>query len=175
MSIELDNLKARAKELGISYSPNIGEEALRKKIEAVEIKPVSSEPITEKQKQQAKLRVDVRKEALRLVRCRISNNDPAKRDLQGDYYTVANQLIGKVTKYVPFRGKAAESYHIPYCIYRMLIAKKYISINAAQGNNLNSTSRAQELPEFNIEILDPLTPEQLQQLAKEQAAGNRID
>ena len=57
----------------------------------------------------------------------------------------------------------------------MLIAKKYISINAAQGNNLNSTSRAQELPEFNIEILDPLTPEQLQQLAKEQAAGNRID
>ena len=93
MSIELDNLKARAKELGISYSPNIGEEALRKKIEAVEIKPVSSEPITEKQKQQAKLRVDVRKEALRLVRCRISNNDPAKRDLQGDYYTVANQLL----------------------------------------------------------------------------------
>ena len=175
MSIELDNLKARAKELGISYSPNIGEEALRKKIEAVEIKPIEAEPITEKQKQQAKLRVDVRKEALRLVRCRISNNDPAKRDLQGDYYTVANQLIGKVTKYVPFRGKAAESYHIPYCIYRMLIAKKYISITAAQGNNLNSTSRAQELPGFNIEILDPLTPEQLQQLAKEQAAGNRID
>lgn len=175
MSIELDNLKTRAKELGISFSPNIGIEALRKKIEAVEVKPLEAEPVSEKQVQQARLRVDVRKEALRLIRCRISNNDPAKRDLQGDYYTVANQLIGKITKYVPFRGKAAESYHIPYCIYRMLLAKKYISINPAQGNNLNSTSRAQELPEFNIEILDPLTQEELQELAKEQAAGNRID
>ena len=39
MSIELDNLKARAKELGISYSPNIGEEALRKKIEELNYTP----------------------------------------------------------------------------------------------------------------------------------------
>lgn len=175
MAIELEELKLKAKELGISFSPNIGAEALRKKIEAVEIKPIEADPVSDKQKQQARLRTDVRKEALRLIRCRISNNDPAKRDLQGDYYTVANQLIGKVTKYVPFRGKAAESYHIPYCIYRMLINKKYISIDAAKGNNLNQTSRARELPEFNIEILEPLTEEELQELAKEQAAGNRID
>ena len=57
----------------------------------------------------------------------------------------------------------------------MLINKKYISIDAAKGNNLNQTSRARELPEFNIEILEPLTAEELQELAKEQAAGNRID
>ena len=57
----------------------------------------------------------------------------------------------------------------------MLINKKYISIDAAKGNNLNQPSRARELPEFNIEILEPLTEEELQELAKEQAAGNRID
>lgn len=78
MATELEELKLKAKELGISFSPNIGAEALRKKIEAVEIKPIEADPVSDKQKQQARLRVDVRKEALRLIRCRISNNDPAK-------------------------------------------------------------------------------------------------
>ena len=32
-----------------------------------------------------------------------------------------------------------------------------------------------DIPEFNIEILPPLTQSQLDELAKEQAAGNRID
>ena len=37
MATELEELKLKAKDLGISFSPNIGAEALRKKIEAVEI------------------------------------------------------------------------------------------------------------------------------------------
>ena len=59
MATELEELKLKAKELGISFSPNIGAEALRKKIEAVEIKPIEAEPVSDKQKQQARLRVSL--------------------------------------------------------------------------------------------------------------------
>ena len=175
MANELSELKAQAKELGLAFSPNIGEEALRKKIEAVTVTPIgSTEPDAEAVAKTQQVR-NVKKEALRLIRCRIANNDPAKNDLMGDFYTVCNSVIGKVTKYVPFRGTAAESYHIPYCIYQFLKTKKFVQITPATGSNLNATDRAQLMPEFTLEVLEPLTKEELAELAKEQAAGNRID
>ena len=182
--LTLDELKNQAKELGIKYSPNIGAEALQKKIAEASAEPVQKVPTVNNDiptndpvLQQARIRKHGREEALKLVRCRIANNDPNKRDLMGDYYTVANSVIGKVTKYVPFRGKAAESWHIPMCIYNFLKSKKYVNIGGISNDrdDLSNVDRAQELPEFNIEILPPLTQEQLDELAKEQAAGNRID
>ena len=186
--LTLDELKNQAKELGIKYSPNIGAEALQKKIAEASAEPVqklheevptinNDIPTDDPVLQQARIRKHGREEALKLVRCRIANNDPNKRDLMGDYYTVANSVIGKVTKYVPFRGKAAESWHIPMCIYNFLKSKKYVNIGGISNDkdDLSNIDRAQELPEFNIEILPPLTQEQLDELAKEQAAGNRID
>lgn len=171
----LEELKLKAKELGLTFSPNIGEEALRKKIEAVQVTPAEEPEVNTTLVNKTRHINDIKKESLRLIRCRIANNDPAKNDLQGDFYTVANSIIGKVTKYVPFRGEAAESYHIPYCIYQFLKTKKFVQIIPAKGNNLNDTSRARILPEFTLEVLEPLTQEELKELAKEQAAGNRID
>lgn len=185
--LTLDELKNQAKELGIKFSPNIGYEALQQKIKDAQEAPVeevedaptvnNEVPTDDPVLEAARLRKKAREEALKLVRCKIVNNDPNKNDLQGDYYTVANSVIGKVTKYVPFRGKAAESWHIPMCIYNFLVTKKYVNIGGVSNDkaDLSNMDRAQEMPEFSITILPPLTKEELEQLAKEQAAGNRID
>ena len=49
---ELETLKARATQIGISYSPNIGLEALRKKVSdklnSVDTTAVKDEPVTNK-------------------------------------------------------------------------------------------------------------------------------
>lgn len=188
--LTLDELKNQAKALGIKFSPNIGAEALQQKIkeaqeasvdeveESVEVTPTvnNDAPTDDPVLKAARLRKKAREEALKLVRCKIVNNDPNKNDLQGDYYTVANSVIGKVTKYVPFRGTAAESWHIPMCIYNFLTTKKFVNISGtSKENDLSNADRARELPEFSITILPPLTKEELEELAKEQAAGNRID
>lgn len=186
--LTLDELKNQAKALGIKFSPNIGAEALQQKIkeateEAIPVEDVKEAPTVNNDLPSndpvlaaARLRKKAREEALKLVRCKIVNNDPNKNDLQGDYYTVANSVIGKVTKYVPFRGTAAESWHIPMCIYNFLTTKKFVNISGtSKDKDLSDESRARELPEFSITILPPLTKEELAELAKEQAAGNRID
>jgi hypothetical protein len=184
---ELSLLKQRATLLGITYSNNIGLDALRKKVQAAqegtteepEVSPEPEQPnpleqavgITEKP---MTLRQQIRMEQLKLVRVRIQNLDPKKKDLPGEVITVANEYMGTVKKYVPFGEATDEGYHIPYCIYTFLKDRKFQNISVRKGKNGQPAIGQTMVREFSIEILPPLTREELQNLAQAQIAAGSV-
>jgi hypothetical protein len=189
---ELSILKQRAKMMGITFSNNIGLESLRAKIAeaqagetsaAVEtstavVNPleaaVSGTPVGTPVKPKT-LRQQIVEENMRLIRLRIVNLDPKKKDLPGEFYTVANEYLGTVTKFIPYGEATDGGYHVPYCLYKMLRDKKFLSIRTKNDrNNANQIKVDQRwVSEFSLDILDPLTPDELQKLATAQtAAGN---
>ncbi|AHB79425.1 hypothetical protein psb1_007 [Shigella phage pSb-1] len=183
MPSELEVLKQRATLMNIKFSNNISVEKLREKIEAAQVKdePVveaAVNPLGDKQEAGVKkmtLGQKIRAEQTRLIRVRIQNLDPKKKDLPGEIITVANEYMGTVRKFVPFGEVTDNGYHIPYCIYEFLKERKFINITTRKGKNGLPDIRATEAREFSIEVLPPLTEAELAQLAQAQIAAGSLN
>ena len=184
MPSELEVLKQRATLMNIKFSNNISVEKLREKIEAAqakdepEVKESVVNPLGEKQEAGVKkmtLGQKIRAEQTRLIRVRIQNLDPKKKDLPGEIITVANEYMGTVRKFVPFGEVTDNGYHIPYCIYEFLKERKFINITTRKGKNGLPDIRATEAREFSIEVLPPLTEAELAQLAQAQIAAGSLN
>lgn len=170
---EKDILRDKLKDLGYSSSPNASLDTLKEKYETAlsEQKEAAAETPVEST---AEMRNRVRREALKLVRVRIKNVNPSKKDLPGEIYTVANSLIGKQTKYIPY-DEAGESYHIPMCIYNLLNSKTFLQVRTYKDPDTKETKVASShVPEFVLEILPQLTKDELHDLAAKQEARSGI-
>lgn len=111
-------------------------------------------------------------EQMALVRCRITNMDPKKKDLPGEIFTVANEFLGTVRKYVPYGEQTDDGYHIPVCIYNQLVERTFVSIRTVKNKQGRGTvTTTTDAREFAIEVLPPLTAEELARLANAQAAA----
>ena len=134
MPSELEVLKQRATLMNIKFSNNISVEKLREKIEAAQVKdePVveaAVNPLGANQEAGVKkmtLGQKIRAEQTRLIRVRIQNLDPKKKDLPGEILTVANDYMGTVRKFVPYGEATDNGYHIPYCLYKLLKSRKFL-------------------------------------------------
>ena len=184
MPSELEVLKQRATLMNIKFSNNISVDKLREKIEAAqakdepEVEEAAVNPLGEKQEAGVKkmtLGQKIRAEQTRLIRVRIQNLDPKKKDLPGEIITVANEYMGTVRKFVPFGEVTDNGYHIPYCIYEFLKERKFINITTRKGKNGLPDIRATEAREFSIEVLPPLTEAELAQLAQAQIAAGSLN
>lgn len=193
MPSELDMLKQRATMMGIVFSNNIGLDTLKKKIEdKMNDVPETAEPpaplvapaaVVEPEAQaptpQAKvlsLRNYLIQEATKLVRIRISCMDTKKQDLPGEFFTVANEYIGTIRKYVPFGEQTDGGYHVPYCIYEMLKSREFLHIQTVTHPVTKAiTTKTRYIKEFAIEVLPDLTKAELKQLASDQTASGRLE
>lgn len=113
------------------------------------------------------------RDQLKLVRVRIANLDPSKKDLSGEILTVANEYIGTVRKFIPFGEATDEGYHVPQCLLSMMQERKFQTIRTIKDGR-SGTIRVEtgEAREFAIEILEPLSETEMRQLATaQQAAG----
>ena len=187
MPTRLQALKQKATLMGITFSNNIGEDALAKKIEeklagnapvaqTSELNPLDGDVAGSKPKAKMTLRQRQIAEQMALIRVRITCMNPQKKDLQGEIYTVANEFIGNVRKFIPY-GEASEGgYHIPKCLLTMLQEKKFLQITTVRDKRTGTTRPVtKEVREFAIEILPPLTQEELRELATAQIAAGSID
>lgn len=181
---ELDLLKERARVLGVEFGGNIGVETLKERIkekldgkkneEATSTEEASKEavPMT-KAEQEMALREKMTKEKMALVRCRIYNLNPSKRDIHGEIITVRNRYLGTVRKFIPFGEATDNGYHIPKLIFDDLKARKFQQISTnKKGGQIDVKTRM--VPEYSIEVLPPLSKEQLEELALKQAAAERL-
>lgn len=182
---ELTVLKARAAQMGITHSNNITVETLRKKIDdhmegkpqpESQINPFDEDSTGVKRKlTKQELRKELMDENMKLVRIRVANLDPKKKDLPGEILTVANEYIGTVKKYVPFGEATDNGYHVPYCIYKMMKGRQFLQISTKRdrrtGTNKTTT---RYVSEFAIEVLEPLTEKELKDLATAQAASGSL-
>lgn len=168
---ELELLKARADKLGIKYSPNIGIETLKERINAV----LSPEKLATAINAEDAERTRVRNDALKLIRCQIVNLNPNKKAWEGEIITVWNKYTGTVRKFVPFGEKTIEGYHVPQIIYNVLKERKYLSISTKRDLKTGElTVKTQWVPEFSLTVLPQLTKEQLAELAAAQKASGSI-
>ena len=190
---EMTMLKQRAKMMGIEFSNNIGIETLRQKIAAKmagesEIlektdtledpqpnPPLLQDPESPAPKKET-LRQRLIRENMRLIRLRITNMDPKKKDLPGEIFTTGNGILGTVRKFVPYGEVTENGYHVPYCIYKMLKSRKFLNIRTRKDKARNGEISVEQswAPEFALEVLDPLTPQELARLSAAQAAAGGL-
>ena len=172
----VDKLKARCKELGIN-AKNMGESALREKIMEAEAELKESENKPDPANMtQVELRQHLTKQALKLIRCRVFNNNPNKANLQGELFCVGNKYLGMVKKFVPFGEATEHGYHIPSIIFDNIKSRKYqqITTRKSRTNPGDVEIIRKQVPEYTLEILEPLTKEELAELALNQAAAERV-
>lgn len=179
---ELTVLKQRAKLMGITFSNNISLAGLRKKVNAaIENEPEEEEPEVEEPKpgvsnkpaMSARARIHetrnkIRKDANKLIRIRYSNMNPAKKTVPGEWFTIANEYIGTIRKFVPFDEAAENGYHVPYAIYQEMKARKFVSHKKKVTDKGVQYTESRWIREFNIEVLEPLTKEEIGRIARRQ-------
>lgn len=124
----------------------------------------------------AKARSKLIKEQMKLVRCRIQNLDPKKANLPGEIFTIANRVLGTVRKFVPYGEVTDDGYHIPYILYKELESRRFLNIRTVKDRNTKQIRvDSSYAKEFAIEVLPPLTQEELDRLATAQAAAGSVE
>lgn len=175
--IELDRLKAKAAIVGVTHSPNIGVDALRKKIqdklEGVPKEGDKEEVISSKKETAQQTRKRLQKSQLALVRCRIYNLNPTKRDLEGEIVTVGNKFLGTVRKFIPFGESTDGGYHVPQILLTELRNRKFQDVRTKKDKGQIEV-KTRMVPEYNIEVLPQLTAEERKELGEVQAAAERV-
>jgi len=194
---DLDVLKAVAKELNIKHHPSIGLVKLQKMVDAYHASPKQvNKPVMEqltvteitelqqlraekaerdeKAKAAAKPKLSkgaARKaamdEAKKLIRIRVANMNPNKRDWEGEMYTVSNAVVGTHKKYVPFNND--EGWHVQNIIVKHMQERKCQIFFTKKDARGNKTRHGKLINELNVEIMDPLTVPELKELAQRQA------
>ena len=186
---ELTLLKERAKVMGIPFSNNISLETLRKRVadkmegkdEAPEVNALTGDPeiaraMAAKPLNQKANEIALRKlmyaKQMRQVRVRITNMDPKKKDLPGEIWTLANEYLGTVRKFVPYGEQTDDGFHIPYCLYRLLDSKRFLHIRDVKDRTTGIVRQDKVwAKEFSLDVLPTLTQAELDRLAAAQAAA----
>ena len=180
---ELATIKARLDLMKVSYHTSIGVEKAREKLAAAladkptpgappapDVAAAPAEPVEETEVER---RQRIKREALRLVRIKLVCMNPNKREWHGEIITSGNSLVGTVSKFIPFNNE--DGWHVPYIIYQQLVDRKCQVFVTEKAKNGVSVRRGKQINEFSIEVLPPLTEEELQELAQRQAMSQAID
>ena len=172
---ELENLKSRAEKLGVKFHPSISADKLREKIKAAQAEgegsvggqsEVKSATGTNEESPAAK-KLRLKREALKLVRVRITCMNPAKKEWEGEIITVANNAVGTVKRYVPFNTE--DGWHVEHILLEQLRERQCQIFVTEKDSRGNKVRKGKLIREFAIEVLDPLTEEELAELAQRQA------
>lgn len=180
MPDELTTLKERADLLGITYHPSIGVEKLREKINAhlEGTKEAEAAPVVVEEEQApagetlAQRNVRLRKNAAKLIRVNVTCMNPAKKEWEGEIFTAGNSIVGTYKKYVPFNTE--DGWHVPQIILNQILQRKCQVFYSAKDDRGNKIRKGKQIKEFAVDILPPLTPEELKDLAQRQAMGNTV-
>lgn len=173
---ELSTLKARADLMGISYHPSIGVEKLRAKIADALISDaedkedpavVQDTAKTETKESADEVRARKKREASELIRIRVTCLNPFKKEWEGEIITAGNSAVGTFKKYVPFN--ADEGWHVPRIIYNQLVQRQCQIFVTEKSKNGVTMRKGKLIKEFAVEVLPPLTKEELTELARRQA------
>ena len=99
----------------------------------------------------------------KLVRIIAHNNSPLKKEWEGEIITASNDL-GTWKKYIQFDVE----WHVPKIIYNVLKEKKYSHFYSRKNDQGITIRKVRLLPEYNIELLEPLTNSEVKALAERQ-------
>ena len=185
--LELASLKLRADQMGLKYHHKTGLPKLKALVNgALKANTPDPTPSTPKTKDELKApqapfiapsdvvtpgkpRKGSKADVGRLVRIRINCMNPDKTEWEGQIFNVSNSKFG-FKKYVPFNND--EGWHVPFMIYTHIKNRKcQIFKNSIDGRG-NKTRQGLLIHEFAVELMDPLTSNEMQELAQRQAMAS---
>ena len=118
-------------------------------------------------------RMLVHKRANTLVRIRVTCMNPNKSKLPGEIFSVGNSSIGFLKKYVPFN--AEKGWHVPQIILTQIKNRKFMTFYEVEIAG-KKQKRHRLIPEFAVEIMTPLTGQEIKELAQRQRmASGKVD
>ena len=183
---ELDELKALADTMGVSYHPSIGIDKLREKMDEVDtaLKPVA-DPVSEDDPAPAKKLVEqkslknktqsAKERAMKLVRIRLACMDPSKQGLPGEIFSTGNKYTGRIKKYVPYDT----DWHVPSMLLKMIQARKtQIFVKKKERTDSGAMveiTKGKTVKAYSVEILPDLTEKELKELGQRQLARSGTD
>jgi len=194
-------LKEEATDLDIKFSPQIGFEKLKAKVDEVkehkkptEEKKLSKEELRYIKKAEAaaiklagtsaksllrskmtpqQLTVDIMKEANALVRCSVTCLDPSKKDMSGTVMGVRNSKIPLNKHFVPYDGKIT---HLPKILINHLKEKEFQSFSLIEDPVSGEKVRRSRIGKmFSVAIMEPLSKSELNELAETQRATGAFE
>lgn len=188
MDDKLAQVRAQANELGITYHHRASAATIQANINAflagqTQAKPKDSltmtsvradgpppyeSPLTESQFMQASAAQHTKGNAA-LVRVRIQNMNPTKKDWKGEIISVGSAKLGTFKKFIPFN--TGEPWHVPRIMLEAMRDKKCSQFYTA-GSGKSKTRKSKLVNEYVIEELPPLTVQELKDLALQQAMAN---
>lgn len=118
----------------------------------------------------------IRAKAMKLTRVRITSLDPNDAQLNGAIITVANKYTGKVSKYIPFGDDGENGYHVPEILLNFLRSQKFVLRREVKGGQFGVKKyKTSYVNKFAIEVLEPLSKAEIEELAAHQRASGAID
>lgn len=167
---ELEALKRQADLLGVQYAKNIGVDALRKRVAAALDTDATALTTPTAEKPSEPSRAQLRAEAAKKIRVRISCHDPMKKEYQGEIFTVMNGVVGVFKEFVQFD----HPWHVTNIILEQIKEKKYQQFYTTKDSRGNKIRKGKLVNAYSIEYLPPLTKEELAALAADQKARGAI-
>lgn len=176
---ELAELKQRAKRMGISFPPNANLEKMNNLIKEHIAKTEPKQDTQQLKVDNRSEKVRIRDEAMRLIRFKINVLNPAKTKWTGEYFTAGNDLIGHVTRFIPFNAEEG-IWHAEAILVEHIKNRRYQSFPSVESKfdrrkGTDDYYKGKLLPEFSIIELPPLTVEELGELKVRQDATGAID
>lgn len=170
------SLREKGKLLGLNFAPNtsvprmIEELTAAREIYTNMVPEAQGESETE---DEYAMRRRLKLENTKLVRIQISCLNPQKSDLPGEIFTVHNEYVGTVKKFIPY-NEAGNAYHVPMFLLKFLKDKKFMQIiQPPKGSTAPPSTRL--VNEFAINILPDLTEQELRELARAQGAAQSAE
>ena len=121
-------------------------------------------PMSEKQ-YRLNARIENKRKVSSLIHCKVVCMNPNKREWAGEILSVGSAKLGTWKRYVPFNTE----WHVPKILFDMMKEKKCTIFQAGKNERGHPTKKSVLINEYNIEVLDPLTKEELEKLRIKQA------
>ena len=106
------------------------------------------------------------KDALKLVRCMITCNNKNKTSYKGEIFAARNAVINEVKKFIPF-GRPT---HVPQILLNVIKEKQYQTFVEETLPNGTKVNKPHLINEYNIQILDPISKDELEAIKRKQLA-----
>ena len=106
------------------------------------------------------------KDATKLVRCIITCNNKNKISYKGEIFAARNAVVEEIKKFIPF-GRPT---HVPQILLNVIKEKQYQTFVEETLPNGMKVNKPHLINEYNIQILDPITKDELEAIKRKQLA-----
>lgn len=174
IDFDLEQTRAKAKELGVAYHPAQKAETIQQNIDKFLSEGQTVELAAPKPKEETPAEAEARhlKEALALIPITVTSMDPADTETTGTLVSVGNGKLGQITKAIPFGYK----WYMPKILVMHMEAQQFCRSSMVPTGVPGTPERlnTQWLKKYAIQYHPMPTAEELEELAKAQAMGNEL-